>query len=332
MRWSEPAPLAVLAVAGLAISAIATAWAMVHARRRGMLDVPGARRSHAAPTPRGGGIGIALAGLCACAWLGWGHGGHWWWSGAGLLLVAMAGWWDDHRPLPVLPRLTAHVAAGGCLAAGMAMQGASPAVIVAAFLLVPVLVNVWNFIDGIDGLAATQGLLCALAWACVLIGPDRELAAVVAAACIGFLPFNLPRARIFLGDVGSNALGYLLAALLAVAMSAHAPEAWPALLLPAVACLVDSGLTLGRRMLRGEAWWRPHVQHLYQRLARRSGHPAVTLAYAGWTGAAIVIMLILLSVATVKPWIGAVVFWVLSVAVWLHLHRGREGGNEGIGQ
>jgi UDP-N-acetylmuramyl pentapeptide phosphotransferase/UDP-N-acetylglucosamine-1-phosphate transferase len=107
----------------------------------------------------------------------------------------------------------------------------------------------------------------------------------LAAACAGFLPFNFPRARIFLGDVGSGALGYALAALVALEVRGGAAGLW--VLLPLSAFLLDATLTLGARMVRGERWWTPHVQHLYQRLARYwQGHRRVTYLYAGWTLAA----------------------------------------------
>lgn len=333
MRWSEPATLSVLAAAGFAVSVLATAWARAHARRRGLVDAPGERRSHSVPTPRGGGIGIAIVGLCACAWLAGRDGGQWGWIGAGLVLVAGAGWWDDHRPLPAWPRLLAHILAGACLAVGLRMQGASTPAVVAAFLLVPVLVNVWNFIDGIDGLAAVQALLAALGLACILPGSGRMLAVALAAACAGFLPFNLPKARIFLGDIGSGALGYLLALLVAAGLASRPPGTWPLLLLPVAACLADSGLTLAWRALRGEAWWRPHVQHLYQRLSRRLGHPAVTMLYAGWTAMAIGIMLLLSRAPAVPVWIGTAAFFGLSTGAWVLLHgKPPQGGNEGIGR
>lgn len=332
MRWSEPAALALLSAAAFALSGSATAWARAHARRRGLLDLPGERRSHGLPTPRGGGVGIALAGVCTCVLLAWSAGSGWAWVGAGLVLVAGAGWWDDHRPLPAWPRLLAHAVAGACLAVGAVQQGAPVAVAVAALLVVPVLVNVWNFIDGIDGLAASQALLGSLALACVLDGPGRVLAVVVAAASGGFLPFNLPRARIFLGDVGSGALGYLLAVLLVAGLASGPPGEWPLLLLPVAVCLVDAGLTLGRRMVRGEPWWQPHAQHLYQRLARRYGHPRVTFLYAGWTALAIGIMLGLCREAAIWAWIGTVGFCGLSMAAWWRLHLGHGNGSEGIGR
>lgn len=328
MRWSE---LALLSAAAFALSCFATAWARAHARRRGMLDLPGERRSHDQPTPRGGGIGIAVAALCACAWLAWVDDGGWGWVAAGLVLVAGAGWWDDHRPLAAWPRLLAHVVAGACLAAGMQQSGAPAAAMLIALLLVPVLVNVWNFIDGIDGLATSQALLAALAGALTLNGSGRLLALVVAAACCGFLPFNLPKARIFLGDVGSGALGYLLAAIVVIGLSSHPVAAWPLLLLPLASCVVDAGFTLARRILRGEPWWQPHVQHLYQRLARRHGHARVALAYAGWTTLAIGIMLGLYRAPEVGAWVGTAAFIGLSMAAWLHLQRRLGNGNGGIG-
>lgn len=310
----------------IAASAAATAWARAHARRNGMLDAPGERRSHSAPTPRGGGIGIVLVALFACAWLGWRGDVLGWWVSAGLLLVAGAGWWDDHHPLPAWPRLLAHVAAGGCLACGLRVQGAEPAAIALAFLLVPVLVNVWNFIDGINGLAASQAMLAALGLACVLTGFGQLLAVAMAAACAGFLPFNLPKARIFLGDVGSGGLGYLLAALIAIGIAPRTPWPWPLLLLPVAACAIDSGLTLLWRALRGEAWWRPHVQHLYQRLARRFGHPAVTMLYAGWTALAVATLFLLMRAPVAAGWLGLAVFVVVSCGAWWRLHRGFDDG------
>jgi UDP-N-acetylmuramyl pentapeptide phosphotransferase/UDP-N-acetylglucosamine-1-phosphate transferase len=165
-----------------------------------------------------------------------------------------------------------------------------PAVV--AFALVMVLVNVWNFMDGIDGLAASQALLVAAGLGVVLgAGPWGWIAAGLAAACLGFLPFNFPKARIFLGDVGSGALGYLLAALLGMAY-ASTQIPWPVLLLPLAAFLVDAGFTLAARMLRGEKWWTPHVTHAYQAWARcEKGHIKVTVAYLLFTLMGVILML-----------------------------------------
>lgn len=320
MPWFEPGALIGLFLISGLLSAVATGWAMAHARRRGLIDLPGERRSHASPTPRGGGVGIALAGLGTCTLLACVANSGWWWLGAGLLLVAAVGWWDDHRPLPAWPRLLAHVLAAGFMAAGMAVQGASWPVVLCAFALTPALINAWNFMDGIDGLVSSQSLLLAAAFACVLDGAALALALAIAAACAGFLPFNLPKARIFLGDIGSGALGYLSAAVLATGLAGASWQYWPLLLLPATVCLVDSGMTLVWRALRGEAWWQPHVQHLYQRLARSHGHGRVTAVYCLWTVAACGSMLALMHLDSASAWEGAALFIGLAILVWWRLH------------
>ena len=161
-----------------------------------------------------------------------------------------------------------------------------------AFVAAMVLTNVWNFMDGIDGLAASQAALVAGAYALLSGGAVLYAGLALAAASIGFLPHNFPKARIFLGDVGSGALGYALAALSATtALSlGGGAGAWLLVLLPPAVFLIDASLTLGARMLRGERWWEPHVQHAYQCWARRVGHRVVTWAYALATFTAIMLM------------------------------------------
>ncbi|MFN7184666.1 MAG: hypothetical protein ACK4MZ_10900 [Thermomonas haemolytica] len=313
-------------MASLLLSAAATEGVRRVAPRAGMLDLPGPRRSHGAPTPRGGGAGIALVGLAAfavSAWRGIAGAG---WMGAGLLLVAAAGWRDDRRPLAIGWRLAAQLLAGGCLAIALAHAQVPPAAVILGGMLVPVLVNAWNFIDGIDGLAASQALLCALALAWGLQEAGRWLGLALAAACLGFLPFNFPRGRVFAGDVGSGAMGYLVACLLGLALPRHAPVLWPLLVLPLAAVLVDVGMTLGRRVLRGERWWQPHLQHLYQRWARRFGHFRVTLGYAAWTGLAIACMAWLQAVPIAWAYGGLAAF--LAVSIWLWWRGQMRAGAE----
>lgn len=332
MPWSEPGLLAVCAAGTLGISAGGTAWAIAYARRRGMLDHPGERRSHATATPRGGGIGIVIAMVLALGLLGWWRDAPSWWSmAAGLLLVAGVGWWDDHRPLPIAVRLGAHVGAGLALAWGLQLQGAGLPAVVTALVLVPVLVNAWNFMDGIDGLAASQGLLCAIGLACVLVGPWQLLGVVLAAACLGFLPFNLPPARIFLGDVGSVALGYVMAAMLAGAVATLPAATWPLLALPPMAMLADSGLTLAWRMATGQTWWQPHVQHLFQRCSRRWGHARVTTAYAVWTCVAIGIMLCAQGLRMPGTLLVSAIMALVWLLAWARMHRRSATTTEGFG-
>src|SRR5690606_26858709 len=108
------------------------------------------------------------------------------------------------------------------------------------------------------------------------------LALALVVAVLGFLPFNFPRARCFLGDVGSGALGIAVAALLIVAVARRALDPWTALLLP-IAFLTDAGLTLASRILLGRRWYTAHREHLYQWLVRRGrSHAGVSGLYAGF--------------------------------------------------
>ncbi len=339
MPWSEqvasqPAVLAGVVLAAVAVSALGSRWAIAHAHRNDLLDRPGERRSHVDPTPRGGGIGIVLACLIALLAVvaGAAHSGSWLLVAAGLLLVAGIGWWDDHRPLPAWPRLCVHAIAAACLAWAIHRQGAPGLAVAAAFAMALVLVNAWNFMDGIDGLAASQGLLCALGFAAMLGDAWRIIALALAGACLGFLPFNVRKARVFLGDVGSGALGYLLAALLAAGFASRPVPAWPLLLLPVSAMLVDAGLTLLWRLRHGERWWEAHVQHAFQRWSRRHGHARVAAAFAGWTFVAAAIMLAALHwPLRVAPGVALAVL-LASAGVWQWLHRRYDKNNtEGFG-
>ena len=295
--------LAAWAACCFAIALAGTWLARRYALRAGMLDHPGEpRRIHAMATPRGGGIAIVAAVLPVFAMLCLGDARAaptLLPAGAGLLLVAGIGWWDDHRSLSVRLRLAVHAVAAALLAWGLHAGGANDVVAACGFALALVLVNVWNFMDGIDGLAASQALVAALAYA-LFAGTDAAtilwLGVALAAGCAGFLPFNLPRARIFLGDAGSGALGYLLAMLAALSALSLQPTvgALPLALLlplPLLAFGVDASLTLVRRVLRGERWWEGHAQHAYQVQARRWGHGRVAAGFLAWTVAASMCMI-----------------------------------------
>lgn len=265
-----------------------TAWARAYALRRNLLDQPGERRSHVRATPRGGGIAIVIVLFLADACIAWQFPAQRGWSGffgAGLALVAGIGWMDDHRPLSPWGRLLVHALAGGLLAFGFWHDGQAPWVAVAAFLFAIGLTNVWNFMDGINGLAASQAGIVAAGLGIMLVPPWNWLALALVGATAGFLPFNFPKARVFLGDVGSGTLGYAVAALLAAALGQEeATYSYVLLLaLPASAFIVDAAFTLVWRMLNRQRWWTPHVEHAYQRWARHWGHTRVTVGFALFT-------------------------------------------------
>ena len=211
------------------------------------------------------------------------------------------------------------------------MQGASLLAAFGAFALGLGLVNAWNFMDGIDGLAASQALLCGLGLAFVLVDPLTALAIAIAGACLGFLPSNLPRAKVFLGDVGSGALGFLMAVLLAGGFAERPVAGWPILLLAPMAMLVDAGLTLLWRMRRGDRWWHAHAQHLFQRSSRRHGHARVCLAYALWTLAAIGLMIGLQGQSDSLALVISIAALAASGLLWRQLHRAGESATEGFG-
>ena len=303
----------------MALATAGTWLALGYARRRGLFDQPGERRSHVVATPRGGGISIAAALLLAVLVLAYMNPGlrPVLLAGAlGLVLVAAVGWIDDHRPLSARTRLAAHALSAALLAGAVLASGHGPLVAAIAFVAVMVLVNVWNFMDGIDGIAASQAAIAGLGYALAAgAGAPAWLALALAGACCGFLPFNFPKARIFMGDVGSGSLGQGLALLVVLLMVAPegglAPRAWPLLVLPLAAFLVDATLTLGRRVLRREAWWQPHVQHAYQVWSRRLGrHAPVTLAYAGWSAAGAALM------AGMTPARSAFIIVMLAACAW----------------
>ena len=310
---NAPTLLTWLAVLSLAGSfGLAAAW-RAFALRRGHLDLPGERRLHQQPTPRGGGIGIAVVLLLASAWLGVDA----WPFAAGLVLCAGAGLVDDLRSLSPLAKLALQAAGALVLAWHWpllpGLWGPAAGVVLGA-LLVLSLVNIWNFMDGANGLAASQAVVVALALA--WLGPSPAatwLALALAAACLGFLPLNFPRARLFLGDVGSHALGYGLAALALLAAPAAGEGAW-LLLLPPSAMLLDAGLTLLSRARRRQVLWRAHREHVYQRaVAAGWSHAAVCGLYFAWALAATGAALALAGQPAPWPGLGSALVCVIGI-------------------
>jgi UDP-N-acetylmuramyl pentapeptide phosphotransferase/UDP-N-acetylglucosamine-1-phosphate transferase len=249
--------------------------------RHAVLDYPNARSSHATPTPRGG--GIAVLGILTVVWAAIAVGANDHQGGMVLVLgfaLGLVSWFDDLNALPVAFRLAAQAGAVALgvwllLPAGAVFQGILPPAADAALtgLVWLWFVNLYNFMDGIDGIAGVEtvavgsGLVAAAAAAG---GALPLYPAVLAAAALGFLRWNWPPARIFLGDVGSIPLGYLSGWLL---LAAAAKGMWATALLLPLYFLADATLTLGWRLARREKVWQAHRDHFYQRAARRFGGP-----------------------------------------------------------
>jgi UDP-N-acetylmuramyl pentapeptide phosphotransferase/UDP-N-acetylglucosamine-1-phosphate transferase len=247
---------------------------------REILDCPNERSSHQVPTPRGG--GIAVIGSTLLAWAVFARTESMP-SGVfgivlGAVLLAAVSWFDDLRGLSPIVRLLAQAAA---VAVGiLVLPGPRDLFYLAAIGLVWIWwINLFNFMDGIDGLAGTEAAAIGaslLLFAGVGAGADpalRTLAAVVTGAAIGFLVWNWSPARIFLGDIGSVPLGYVLGFLL---LDLAARGRWTIAVILPLYFLADATITLVRRLLRGERVWQAHREHFYQHAVRRGlGHAAV---------------------------------------------------------
>ncbi|HEX8966506.1 MAG TPA: glycosyltransferase family 4 protein [Chloroflexota bacterium] len=260
---------------------------------RRALDVPNQRSSHSRPTPRGGGLVIVVGFLAGLSlWLAGGGSlsprALGWLAGA--LLVAAVSFVDDLRPLPAAPRLITHLAAAALLTLAGVQQRELPLLVALplAFAFVVTLTNVYNFMDGIDALAASQAIVAGAGLAIAGLVVVNPLVAVggslLMAATLGFVPYNLPPARLFMGDVGSTFLGFSFAGLsllgnIGVGGGRLPLEFGIVILAPFV---FDSLVTLARRVLRGERWYAAHRSHYYQRLVRCGlSHGQVTSLYAG---------------------------------------------------
>ena len=342
----------VLAAATLASAALAEAWRR-WALRRGIVDVPGQRSSHAVPTPRGGGVGPVLAVLAGlwlllppvavrdAAWLS-------------IAAASAVGLWDDLAPLPPLAKLAGQLAAALPLAFAMPWPTAllpfaeawaavaAPLTAAVALGFAVLMVNAWNFMDGINGIATLAAMAVAatvLAAGAITGGGEVPMAlpALLLAAGLGFLPLNLPRARVFMGDCGSHGFGMAMAALVLWPSAALQPAsngmiddaAMPVGATAAIALaaaspfLVDVLCTLWRRIAAGERLTEPHRDHLYQRLVHRGySHARVAAGYAIW-------MLASGGVAMAIQAFGGSVLWslppvvALNVLAWWRLSRRR---------
>ena len=268
------------------IAAVGTGLVRRYALSRSLMDVPNARSSHKIPTPRGGGLAIAVAASFGFAAL----------AIAGILdvrafaalmggvAVAVVGFMDDRHQVPVKIRLSVHLAAA--IWALVWLEGLPPVLIggrlvesgyfgyALGVIGIVWTLNLFNFMDGIDGIAASEAVFVAGAGALPLVAgaafSSSAASMVFAAACFGFLVWNWPPARIFMGDVGSGYLGFVIA-VLAIMSTRGNPVALFVWLIAGALFFVDATVTVIRRFIRGERVYEAHRSHAYQWLSRRWG-------------------------------------------------------------
>ena len=308
-------------LAALALAFVLTPLVRGYSIRRGLIDRPGHRRSHARPVARGGGPAIVVSLVAVTlVWLPLGPLVALFLVGA--VIISLLGWCDDHRPLPVAWRLGIQLFAAIVLvvwlgpvesvhAAGVALESVwiwSPLAVIALVWLM----NLFNFMDGSDGLASAQAVIsCALfsvAFAVLDEPVASGLAGIAAGAAGGFLFWNWPRASIFLGDSGSLLLGWCVGVLALVGTLSGSISIWLSFVLVSPFA-IDATATLCWRLARGERWYTPHTEHAYQYLTR-----------SGWSHRRVLMAWIALNMVLVVPAM-ALVLWKpqsdLGVAVGL---------------
>ena len=288
--------MALISIAAFMLAAVLTGMVRRFALSRGLLDIPNPRSSHSQVTPRGGGLAIVATTsvtAIALAWLDRIPSNLLFALLVGGAAVAAIGLMDDHRPMRARTRLAVH---GGAAVWAVAWIGA-PLILsfggrivelswfgaALAVLGIVWAINLFNFMDGIDGIAACEVIFMTCGAAVlIIIGGDSSrvmaLGLVLGASCLGFLLWNWPPAKIFMGDVGSGYLGYVIGVLGLAAAHENPFALWPWLILGGV-FFVDATVTLARRTARGDRVYEAHRSHAYQWLARGWGsHKVVTLA------------------------------------------------------
>lgn len=273
-----------------------------------ILDQPNQRSSHVAPTPRGGGIAIILVIAVGSFWISWSYNDQLTWTLALVaVLVAVISLIDDVRGLSVRVRFGTHIAGASVLICGLGFPNSVENMASAAdHLLVPIplvlllmvfwvvgYTNAFNFMDGINGIAGVQAGVGAFAMAAVAgVSTGRwdsapvMVSLAVSGAALGFIPHNFPKARMFMGDVGSAPLGMLLSFLVLWICREHSFHLFIPLAMIHANFILDTSVTLLRRIARGDRWLDSHREHFYQRLVRAGlSHTAVT----SWEGLLLVI-------------------------------------------
>jgi len=319
------AMLALAPLAAFFAAVLVARLLLTPAGRRLALDTPNDRSLHAHAVPRTGGLAVVAGVAVACALAQPGVAVT---LGAALALAAVS-FADDLLGLPTLARLAAHLAAASVVLA-FELGYAEPVLFTILLLTIAWYTNLYNFMDGSDGLAGGMAVIGFGAYAIAAhlsgAGPFAALCASVAAAAAGFLVFNFPPARLFMGDAGSVPLGFLAGALGVVGWSrGYWPIWFPLLVFAPFVC--DATLTLLRRALRRERVWQAHRDHYYQRLVRMGfGHRGTALVeYAVMAGCAAIALLARREPSTVQA--GALALaaaLLIAIAFWVDLRWARH--------
>ena len=265
-------------VVALAVTMATVGWLTRSRFAQLAVDRPNERSLHDKPVPRTGGLGLH-AGVFLAWPLTWVEApAVLWVAFAGLLIVSLM---DDIRGLPVLARLAAHLLASGSVATFLLLPEHGLMAACIATLGITWLINLYNFMDGIDALAAMEAIFFCLALALFTGAGGAEAVTTMslglALAVSGFLYFNLPPARLFMGDLGSNYLGYILGVLGGLAIQSGSVNIWTLLVLLGV-FIVDTAATLLGRMRAKLMWYHAHRSHAYQQAASRlDSHGRVVL-------------------------------------------------------
>ncbi|MGW5360174.1 hypothetical protein [Actinopolymorpha pittospori] len=306
--------------------------------RRYVVDVPNDRSSHRFPTARGGGLGV-VGGIWLGTVAGWMAGLPVAWSIAllALGLAAALGLTDDVRSVRAMIRLIVQLSLGSALA--LLVLGSETDLRGLAFALAVFVGAIWiagftnafNFMDGINGISALNALVAGGWYAYVGwywdVNQVMTLGLAIAGAAAGFLPWNLPRARVFMGDVGAYAVGMSLAGLAMWSATAGVPL-WSAFA-PLVIYTIDTGWTLARRVMRGRPWREAHREHVYQRLVD-----------GGWSHTKVAVLsavaaLASCAIATVANDVGVIIgslLLAIGAACYLLLPQAIHGGDAGVRQ
>jgi UDP-N-acetylmuramyl pentapeptide phosphotransferase/UDP-N-acetylglucosamine-1-phosphate transferase len=256
------------------------AWMLKHPSTKLILDHPNPRSLHSAPVPRTGGVAVMLGVFVGALVLL----PEWEWAILIASVLALISFLDDRHELPIVIRFAAHLLAAAIFVATVLPNLPVFAQIIGAIAIVW-MTNLYNFMDGSDGLAGGMALIGFGAYAVAASFQGEPefalLSACVAAAAAAFLVFNFHPAKIFLGDAGSIPLGFLAAAF---GLTGWSRGWWP-LWFPLVVFspfIIDASVTLLKRLARGEKVWQAHHSHYYQRLVRMGwGHRRTAIAEYG---------------------------------------------------